>query len=112
MNRDENGNPRASTNAPLTAWAVGVDVVAPSKSGNTLAGSSAMPGEDATSDVTSNGYFTTPSASTDLIVRFGGGVQIPLGKAVAADVSYAVSRVWTATPITTNGLNFGLVLKF
>jgi hypothetical protein len=82
------------------------------QSGTTLTGADATVGEDATSDVMSNGYFTTPSATTDFLIRFGGGVQIPLAKTVAADVSYNLSRIWAATPVTTNGLNFGVVVRF
>jgi len=82
------------------------------QSGTTISGADATAGEDATSDVVSNGYFTTPSATNDFLIRFGGGVQIPLAKAVAADVSYNASRIWAATPVTTNGLNFGVVVRF
>jgi hypothetical protein len=82
------------------------------QSGTTLSGADATVGQDATSDVVSNGYFTTPIATTDFLIRFGGGVQIPLAKTVAADVSYNVSRIWAATPVTTNGLNFGVVVRF
>jgi opacity protein-like surface antigen len=81
-------------------------------SGTTLSGNTAITGDDITSEVVSSGLFTTPAATTGLMLRTGGGVQIPLGKYLLGNVGYSVSRISSATPIHAQDLTFGLGIKF
>jgi opacity protein-like surface antigen len=81
-------------------------------SGTTLSGNVAVQGEDITSDVVASGLFTTPTAKTGLMLRTGGGVQIPLGKYLIGNVGYSVSRISSDTPIHAQDLTFGLGIKF
>ena len=80
--------------------------------GTTLTGNPAALGDDITSDVVANGFFTTPAAKTALMLRTGGGVQIPLGKYLLGNVGYSVSRISADTPIHAQDLTFGLGIKF
>jgi hypothetical protein len=102
---------------PYVLGAVGFAHLAPSarfiyNSGTTLTGNNATAGDDITSDVVANGYFTTPAATTGLMLRTGGGVQLPLGTHLLGNVGYTVSRISAATPIHTQDLTFGLGIKF
>jgi hypothetical protein len=82
------------------------------QAGPTLSGATFTAGQDATADVLSNKYFDSPTASTALMTRVGGGIQIPIGVFVAADIGYSVSRISSETPITAKGLTFGVAFRF
>jgi hypothetical protein len=82
------------------------------ESGTTLSGNAATAGDDITSDVITNGYFTTSATKTGLMLRMGGGVQVPLGKYLLGNVGYSVSRIASDTPIHAQDLTFGLGIKF
>jgi opacity protein-like surface antigen len=102
---------------PYVFGGVGVARLSPSvrftyNSGTTLSGNSAAAGDDITSDVLSSGVFTQPASTTGLMLRAGGGVQIPLGKHLLGDIGYSRSRISTDTPIHTQDLTFGLGFKF
>jgi hypothetical protein len=81
-------------------------------SGTTLTGNAATAGDDITSDVVASGLFTTPTATTGLMLRAGGGVQVPLGKYLLGNVGYSVSRISSDTPIHAQDLTFGVGIKF
>ena len=78
----------------------------------TFAGGTATPGEDATTDVESNGYFTVPASSNALMMSVGGGVKIPIGARVIGDVGYSVAHIASDTPVTPHGLLFGIAYRF
>jgi opacity protein-like surface antigen len=82
------------------------------QSGPTLTGSDALTGDDITSDVEASGLFAAPSAQTGLMLRTGGGVQVPLGKYLLGNVGYSVSRISATTPIHTQDLTFGVGFRF
>jgi len=81
-------------------------------SGTPLDGSTATLGQDITSQIESNGSFTLPASSTALMYSFGGGVQIPLFGAWAADVGYRFSRIHADTPVNAQGVTFGVGYRF
>ena len=81
-------------------------------SGATLDGSTAVLGQDITSQVESSGSFTLPASSNALMYSFGGGVQVPLFGAWAADVGYRFSRINADTPINAQGMTFGIGYRF
>ena len=58
------------------------------------------------------GYFTVPASSSGVISRFGGGVQIPIGRMLVGDIGYAFSRIATDTPVTANSVTFGVGVRF
>jgi hypothetical protein len=102
---------------PYVLGAVGFAHLAPSarflyNSGTTLTGNTATMGDDITSDVVANGFFTTPATTTGLMLRTGGGVQVPLGKHLLGNVGYTVSRISSDTPLHVQDLSFGLGIKF
>jgi len=82
------------------------------ESGTTLSGNLAAVGDNITSDVVANGLFTIPAATTGLMLRTGGGVQVPLGRHLIGDVNYSVSRISSDTPLHAQDLTFGLGLRF
>src|SRR5437868_4513590 len=65
-----------------------------------------------TADVVANGLFTAPNATTSLMLKTGGGVQVPLAKHLLGNVGYSVSRISADTPIHAQDLTFGVGLKF
>jgi hypothetical protein len=81
-------------------------------SGTTLSGNVATTGDDITADVVASGVFTQPTTTTGLMLRAGGGVQIPLGKYLLGDIAYNASRISASTPIKTQGVTFGLGIRF
>jgi len=81
-------------------------------SGTTLSGNTANVGDDLTSDVVSNGLFTMPTSSTGLMLRTGGGVQVPMGKHLLGDVGYSWSRISADTPLHAQNVSFGLGIRF
>ncbi|PYR74054.1 MAG: hypothetical protein DMF86_19185 [Acidobacteria bacterium] len=102
---------------PYVFGAVGYARVNPSarfqySGGTTLSGATATAGEDATTDVINAGYFTVPASSSGVISRFGGGVQIPIGRMLVGDIGYAFSRIATDTPVTANSVTFGVGVRF
>ena len=84
----------------------------PLRQRNTLTGTDAVMGDDITSDVVAGGLFTTPAAKTGLMLRTGGGIQIPLGKYLLGNVNYSVSHISAATPFHTQDLTFGVGIRF
>jgi hypothetical protein len=69
-------------------------------------------GQDITDLITNGGYFTPPASSTSFATRLGGGVLIPIGARLAADVRYAWAHVNSATPINAGSLMFGVGVRF
>jgi len=82
------------------------------QNGTTLSGDTATVGQDITSDVVTNGLFTMPSSSTHMMLRTGGGVQMPIAKHLLGSVGYSVSRISADTPIHTQDVTFGLGFRF
>ena len=81
-------------------------------SGASLSGADTTAGADVTSDVISYGWFTQPTQSTGLMLRTGGGVQIPLGKYLLGNVGYSISRISADTPVKAQDVTFGVGLRF
>jgi opacity protein-like surface antigen len=77
----------------------------------TIRGGIATAGQDATNDVLSTNVFTGDQWNA-LVVRWGAGVMIPVGKSLFADVGYAASRVAAPTPFTVQGVKFGFAVRF
>jgi len=69
-------------------------------------------GSDVTTQMTSAGVFTAPAASNGLMMTTGAGAAIDIAKHVTADVGYRLSHINTTTAITTQGVSFGLGLRF
>jgi hypothetical protein len=82
------------------------------QSGTTLTGNLAATGDDITADVVSNGLFTAPVAKTGLMLRTGGGLQVPLGKYLLGNVDYSVSRISADKPLHSQDLTFGVGFRF
>jgi len=102
---------------PYVFGALGVGRATPSArftyAGTTsVSGGTANIGDDATMDVQSNGFYTAPGATWGAVIRAGGGVQIPIRKALAATVGYDFTRINAATPINVGSLNFGVGVRF
>ena len=109
-----------SNRSPITPYvfgALGFAHLAPTtkflySSGPTLTGNDAVTGDDITADVVANGLFTTPAAKTGLMLRTGGGVQVPLGKYLLGNVGYSVSRISATTPLHSQDVTFGVGIRF
>jgi len=102
---------------PYVLGAVGFAHLAPSArfvydSGTTLTGDTATLGDDITSQVVGNGFFTTPATTTGLMLRAGGGLQVPIGKHLLGNMDYSVSRISADTPLHAQDLTFGVGVKF
>jgi hypothetical protein len=82
------------------------------QSGSTLSGNLAAMGDDITADVVANGLFTAPVAKTGLMLRTGGGLQVPLGKHLLGTVDYSVSRISADTPLHSQDVTFGAGFRF
>lgn len=109
--------PHWAAATPYVSAGVGVGHLTPSarftyQSGTTITGGTAISGEDATTDVVSGGYFTAPATSNALMVRFVAGLKIPIGTRLVGDIGYNVSRISNDTPVSAQGLGFGVGFKF
>jgi hypothetical protein len=82
------------------------------ESGTTPTGNVATAGDDITNDIVANGLFSKPTSTRGLMLRTGGGVQVPLGRYLLGNVSYSVSRISSDTPIHGQDVTFGLGFKF
>jgi len=69
-------------------------------------------GVDVTGQVTSAGVFTAPAASNAFMTTAGAGAAIDIAKHVTADVGYRLSHIAADTPITTQGVSFGIGFRF
>ena len=81
-------------------------------SGTSLGSATDVAGQDVTSDVTTSGLFTQPASQTVGVMRFGGGVQIPIGRSIVGDVGYNVYRLNTTSPVTAQNVTFGIAVRF
>jgi len=102
---------------PYVFGAVGFAHLAPSvrflyDGGTTLTGDTATLGDDITGQVETNGFFTAPATTTGLMLRTGGGVQVPLGKHLLGNVGYSVSRISADNPLHAQDVTFGVGVKF
>lgn len=109
--------PRWTRATPYLTGAIGYARLTPSarftyQSGTTIAGATVIDGEDATNDVETGGFFTAPSASNALMLSAGAGIKIPIGSRLMGDVGYSVSRIASDTPLTPQGLQFGIAYRF
>ena len=109
--------PRWTMVTPYVSAGLGTARLTPSalftyQSGTTIAGTTAIVGEDATSDVVTSGLFTAPASTNAMLVRFGAGVKIPLGPRLLGDIDYSVSRISSDTPVSAQGLQFGVGFRF
>lgn len=110
--------PRWARATPYVSGGIGYARLTPSArftyqtGATTFTGGTATAGEDATADVETNGYFTAPASSNALMVSVGAGVKIPIGARLVGDVGYNVSRIASDTPVTPQGLQFGIAYRF
>ena len=108
---------RAGTSRPCATASLGLAHLSPRaqftyQAGPTLSGATFTAGQDATADVLSTNYFNTPAGASALIFQVGGGIQAPINNLMSVDIGYSLSRISSATPITTKGLNFGIAFRF
>ena len=80
-------------------------------------GSSPTIGQDVTTNLTASGVFTPAVSSTAFMYTVGGGVLIPVASRWVVDAAYRYSRIaadqtLTASPLSTNGMTFGLGYRF
>lgn len=109
--------PNRSAVIPYVFGSVGFAHLSPAvtfnyQSGTTLTGNDAVAGDDITADVVGAGLFTQPTATKNMMLRTGGGVQIPFGKYLMGDLGYSVSRISADIPIHAQDFTFGLGIKF
>ena len=107
---------------PYVLGSVGMAHLSPSpmftfSSGTLPDGSTPDVGTDVTAQLASAGTITVPGASWAAMFTFGGGVEVPVAKNWHADVGYRYSRIaadtrLTASPLTTNGMTFGVGYRF
>ena len=80
-------------------------------------GSSPALGADVTSQLVTAGDFTAPPDTTAFMFTLGGGVEFPVAAHWAVDAGYRFSRIaadtpLSASPLTTNGMTFGIGYRF
>ena len=86
-------------------------------SGTMPDGSLPTVGQDVTSNLTTSGLFTPTVSSTAFMYTVGGGVLIPVASRWVVDAAYRYSRIaadstLSASPLSTNGMTFGLGYRF
>jgi opacity protein-like surface antigen len=86
-------------------------------SGTMPDGSTPSLGQDVTSTLTTSGVFTPPPSSTAFMYTVGGGVLIQVAQRWVLDAAYRYSRIaadstLSASPLSTNGMTFGLGYRF
>ncbi|HUK34048.1 MAG TPA: outer membrane beta-barrel protein [Vicinamibacterales bacterium] len=86
-------------------------------SGTMPDGSNPTVGQDVTSNLTTSGLFAPTMASTAFMYTIGGGVLIPVAQRWVVDAAYRYSRIaadntLSASPLSTNGMTFGLGYRF
>jgi opacity protein-like surface antigen len=82
------------------------------QNGTTPSGNAANVGDDVTADIESNGLFTAPTPTTSLMLRTGGGVQVPISRHLLGNIGYSISRISADTPIHAQDFTFGLGIAF
>jgi len=80
-------------------------------------GSTPAAGQDVTSNLTTIGVFTPTPSSNAFMYTVGGGVLIPVAQRWVIDAAYRYSRIaadstLSASPLSTNGMTFGLGYRF
>jgi hypothetical protein len=75
-------------------------------------GSTAVAGDDVTTQIETAGAFNLPAASNALMYTLGGGASIPVARGWAVDAAYRFSRVNADTPLNAQGLTFGVGYRF
>ena len=114
--------PTSSRFVPYVMGGVGIARLNPTaqftfSSGILPDGSTPAVGTDVTTAITSAGSFTPPTASSELMLTLGGGVQVPLAPHWMVDAGYRYSRIaadaaLSASPLNTNGMTFGFGYRF
>ena len=79
---------------------------------STINGGTTSVGADATSDVQSAGDFVAPQSSSGAVIRVGGGIQIPIARALAATAGYDFTRINTAPAVDASSFVFGVGVRF
>ena len=107
---------------PYVLGGVGVAHLNPStqfifSSGTMPDGSTPDVGVDVTTAIVSAGVFTAPAASNAFMFTAGGGVQVPVTHHWVADAGYRYCRIaadttLSASPLSTNGMTFGVGYRF
>jgi opacity protein-like surface antigen len=74
-------------------------------------------GTDVTSAIVAAGSFNAPAKSNAPMITLGGGVEVLASRHWVADAAYRYARVsavsaLSASPLTTNGMTFGLGYRF
>jgi Outer membrane protein beta-barrel domain len=114
--------PTGSRVLPYVLGGVGVARLTPTtqfifSSGTLPDGSTPDVGVDVTTAIVSAGVFTAPAASNAFMFTAGGGVQVPVTQHWVADAGYRYCRIaadttLSASPLTTNGMTFGVGYRF
>ena len=107
---------------PYVLGTVGVARLSPTaqftfSSGTLPDGTTPAVGTDVTTALTSAGSFTDPPASSAFMFTLGGGAQVLVAPHWVVDAGYRYSRIaadatLSASPLTTNGLTFGIGFRF
>jgi opacity protein-like surface antigen len=78
---------------------------------STMSGRTAGAGEDATGDVISSGIYLGEVANA-VMLRWGAGLLIPVGRKLSLDLGYVGSRTGGSTGMTMGGLAAGVSFHF
>ena len=107
---------------PYALGALGVAHLSPTPqflfaSGVMPDGTTPSVGTDVTSSLVTAGALTTPGPSNAFMFTLGGGVQYPVVPHWVVDIGYRYSRIaadqaLSPSPITTNGMTFGVGYRF
>ncbi|MEO8260197.1 MAG: outer membrane beta-barrel protein [Acidobacteriota bacterium] len=107
---------------PYALGGIGVARLSPTTqfifSGGTMPdGSIPDVGADVTTAIVSSGVVSAPSASNAFMFTAGGGVQVPVARHWVADAGYRYCRIaadttLSASPLSTNGMTFGVGYRF
>jgi len=77
-----------------------------------IAGLTPTAGEDVTSQLVSQGFFTQPAATTAFMFSMGGGVDVPVAPHLSLDAGYRYSRVSAETPVNAQSVTLGFGYRF
>jgi opacity protein-like surface antigen len=114
--------PTRSRVLPYVLGGIGVARLNPSpqftfSSGTMPDGSTPDVGVDVTTAIATAGVYTAPPASNAFMFTAGGGVQVPVARQWVIDAGYRYCRIaadttLSASPLTTNGMTFGVGYRF
>jgi hypothetical protein len=108
--------PMNSRVSPYVFGGVGVARLQPSAQftymSGPLAGVTPSAGQDVTSQLVSQGFFTQPAATTSFMFSMGGGVNVPVAPHLSLDAGYRYARVSADTPVNAQSVTLGFGYRF